>query len=100
VDGYLLTPRIVAPQGFLTQPGGRARLATSWKIEGESFALDVTVPPNTSAEVTLWGARVEDVREGGQPLQGVPGVRQVRQQGSDVVLEVGSGRYTFVVAGR
>ena len=72
-------------------------LSTSWRIEGESFALDVTVPPNTSAEVTLWGARVDDVREGGQPLQGAPGVRQVRQQGSNVVLEVGSGRYTFVV---
>ena len=61
--------------------------------------LDVTVPANTAAEVTLWDARVEQVREGGRPLIATGGVLGAHQRGNDVVVEVGSGQYTFTVTG-
>ena len=48
-------------------PYGRAEV--SWTLDGSSFALEVTVPPNTSAEVSL--------PDGSAPV------------------EVGSGRHTF-----
>ena len=63
------------------------------------FTLDVTVPPNTTAQVTLWRTRLDAVREGGRALPGTAGVLAARQEGSDVLLEVGSGSYTFT-AGR
>ena len=66
-------------------------LATSWQLDGQSFRLDVTVPPNTSAEVVLPDARVERVREGGHAITG-------RQQGTDVVVPIGSGKYQFTVS--
>jgi len=71
-------------------------LSTFWRRDGQRFTLDVTVPPNTSAEVTLWDSRLADVREGGVPLKAGNGVHAARQRGNDVVVEVGSGRYLAV----
>ena len=57
----------------------------------------MTVPPNGSAEVTLWDAEIRRIREGGRPLSDAPGVRAVRQDGRDVTLTIGSGDYAFTV---
>jgi len=77
-------------------------LQSAWKLDGggQRFVLEVTVPANTSAEVTLWDASVDRVREGGAPLNARDGVRAARQRGTNVVVEVGSGRYNFTVAAR
>lgn len=72
-------------------------LASSWRLAGGKFALDVTVPPNTSADVTLSGTTPEHVRERARSLNGAPGVREVRQSGRDVIVTVGSGDYSFTV---
>src|SRR6266571_3548656 len=90
------------PGGGLTH--ARASLETlhgtfvsSWKVAGQRFVLDVTVPPNTTADVTLWETTVEHVREGVRPLTDVAGVRDVQQRGANVVVTVGSGDYEFTV---
>jgi len=72
-------------------------LTSAWRLEQDRFVLDLTVPANTSAEVTLWDTRIDRVREGGLPLTAVAGVRAARQRGADVVVDVGSGRYAFTV---
>lgn len=72
-------------------------LTSAWRLEPEQFVLDLTVPANASAEVTLWDTRIDRVQEGGLPLNAAAGVRAVRQRGNDVVVEVGSGRYRFAV---
>src|SRR5260370_14775612 len=71
---------------------GYGTLKSAWRLDGKRFVLDVTIPANTSAEVILWDARLDHVREGGAP------VRDARQRGKDVVVNLGSGRYTFSVA--
>ncbi len=63
-------------------------LATAWSIAGGRFALDVTVPVNTTAEVTLWSTRIDLVQEGGRPVKG-------QQRGNDAIVVVGSGQYHF-----
>ena len=73
-------------------------LTSAWRTEGQRFALNVTVPANTAAEITLWDTRVDRVRESGAALDASAGVRNVKQRGNDVVVEVGSGRYSFTVA--
>ena len=40
----------------LTLETGYGRLAAAWHLDGTTFVLDVTVPANTSATVTLWNA--------------------------------------------
>ena len=70
---------------------GYGTLKSAWRLEGQRFFLDVTVPVNTSAEIVLWDARLDHV-------QGRDGVRGAQQRGSDVIVEVGSGQYSFAVA--
>ena len=74
---------------------GYGKLSTAWKLEGQRFVLDVTVPANTSAEITMWDARLDDVREGGGSLTARDGIRAAHQRGNDVVVDVGSGNYSF-----
>jgi alpha-L-rhamnosidase len=70
-------------------------LSSAWTLAAGLFTLDVTVPANTSAQVTLSNTTVDAVRESGRALAGDPGVRSVRARGKDVLVEVGSGRYRF-----
>ena len=72
-------------------------LATAWQLDSTGYTLDVDVPPNTSARLTLWDATAGRARESGRPATGAAGVRSVRQEGRDLVLEVGSGHYAFRV---
>ena len=72
------------------------QLATAWMLEDRTFTLEATVPANTTATVTLWNARLDQVSEGGLPVLETPGLR-ARQAGADVVVEIGSGRYRFGV---
>ena len=53
-------------------------IESAWRIDGDAFHLDGTIPPNTSATVWIPG---KDVTEGGQP--------------SEPVVEIGAGRYAF-----
>jgi len=76
---------------------GYGTLKSAWRLEGRRFVLDLTVPANTSAEVTLWDARLDHVREGSVALNASEGVRSSRQLGNDVIVDVGSGRYSFAV---
>jgi alpha-L-rhamnosidase len=70
-------------------------VTSAWKHEADRFELEVRVPPNTHATVRLPGAAQAEVLETGVPLASAKGVQGVELQGSDVVLEVGSGTYRF-----
>ena len=90
-DRVKIAPR---PTGTITRAAGsmetrHGKLACSWKIEGGKFSAEVTVPPNTTAEVILpvKGA----VREGGAAAGGRPGIQSV----NGGTLVVGSGIYHF-----
>jgi alpha-L-rhamnosidase len=84
-----------ARTSIVTQYG---TLASAWRSSGHAFALDVTVPPNTWSSVTLRNTTPDRVSESGRALAGDPGVRAVRQQGADVVVDVGSGTYRFTLS--
>lgn len=70
-------------------------LSSDWRVVNGAMTLTVVVPPNTSASVTLRNTTTTAAREGGAPLAGLTGVRSVRADGKDVIVEVGSGRYVF-----
>ncbi len=53
----------------------RGTISSEWKIEGDKFVLDVTIPPNTSATVVIPALNVEAVHEGGKSvLEAAPNV--------------------------
>ncbi|MGE0100860.1 MAG: family 78 glycoside hydrolase catalytic domain [Blastocatellales bacterium] len=65
------------------------RVASAWEMKDGNFTLTVEVPANTRATVRLPKAKLDEVRESGNPVQG-------RQDGETVEVRVGSGRYRFV----
>jgi alpha-L-rhamnosidase len=72
------------------------RVSSAWTLEGGRFALDVEVPPNTTASVRVPAAMVAALTESGAKVGTGNGIASVRQEGADVVVEIGSGRYAFV----
>ena len=95
---------LIAPQ-----PGGnltsaqtsyrsvRGLIETRWTLKEGRLALDVTVPPNTTAEVRIPAAEAGSVREGRHPAAEAEGVKLLGSSGGVVALEVGSGTYHFAV---
>ncbi len=89
----------VAPQpgGGLTWARGsyrsiRGTISVSWRIEGDRFLLDLTVPVGSRARVWIPTADPTSVREGGQaPASSLPGA---------AVYEVGAGTYRFEAKAR
>jgi alpha-L-rhamnosidase len=71
------------------------RIISRWKREAGAFALEVTIPPNTTATVYVPMGKGEAVQESGQPAEKADGVRFLREESGTAVFEVGSGSYRF-----
>lgn len=74
----------------------RGRITSEWKDSDGSFELKTQIPANTTALVYLPARNVASIREGGEPLTEVKGVRALRMEGDRAVLSIGSGEYHFI----
>jgi alpha-L-rhamnosidase len=88
------------PGGGLTSAEARLETlygtaASGWSLSGGRLTVLASVPPNTHGTVRLPGATLDGVTEGGSPVTTAPGVTRAVQEATDVVVEVGSGRYRF-----
>ena len=93
----LVQPR---PGGGLSSAEARletlyGEAASGWSLDGRKLTVTATVPPNAHGTVRLPGATLAGVTEGGLAVAAASGVSRSRQEGADVVVEVGSGRYRF-----
>lgn len=73
----------------------RGRIASSWRREGESVSLGVTVPAGSSATVILRGVDAAGLTEGGQPLDSAAGIHEVASSPTGTRIGIGSGIYHF-----
>jgi len=71
------------------------RIATSWKNEGNTFSLDVVIPPNTTAAVYVPAKDAASVKESGVSASKAKGVQFLRMENGTAVFAVGSGSYSF-----
>lgn len=71
------------------------KVASGWEIAGGKLILRIEVPANTTATIRVPNAKLEEVVEDGTPLGTNSEITKPRQAGDTVVLEVGSGTYTF-----
>ncbi|NLV75347.1 MAG: family 78 glycoside hydrolase catalytic domain [Chloroflexi bacterium] len=63
-------------------------LSCRWEHGDGTMTVDLVIPPNTTSELWLTGARIETLREGGvQP--------KARQDSDGAALSLGSGTYRF-----
>jgi alpha-L-rhamnosidase len=99
IPGYkhiLLTPH---PGGGLTNADAEftslyGKVKSAWKIDGNDFVYEVTVPANTTATVTLPAAKAEQLTLNSQPLSSTM-KESLKQKANGVSMNVGSGNYQF-----
>ncbi len=72
------------------------KIVSDWKIKGDTFTLNVTIPANTTATVYVPAKDIESVTEGGKPAAKAEAVSLVRMEEDTAVFAVGSGNYRFV----
>jgi hypothetical protein len=71
-------------------------IAVRWEQQGGRFALEVSVPPRTSATVHLPAREGAAVLESGQPADAQRGVTHIGREDSRELYRIESGRYSFV----
>lgn len=79
----------VSPYGTIT---------SAWERTGSTLSLDVVVPPNSSASVSVPTSDPGSVREGGVPAAQAEGVQSAGAAAGYATFRVGSGRYRFTAA--
>ena len=92
----LLAPH---PGGGLTHASAEflslyGNVKSAWKMDGNDFVYEVTVPANTTATVTLPIAKGGQLTMNAQPLT-TSAKESLKQSTKGVSLNIGSGNYTF-----
>lgn len=71
-------------------------IRSDWHVDGEDFRLEITIPPNTCAKVTLpCGRSSVNLREG-QSIDECPHVAALASDDLATTLQVHAGEYCFV----
>ncbi len=70
-------------------------IKSEWKKDAASLEWNITVPPNTSAELTLPGDAAS-VTESGKSLE-ASGLKFTPSANNKTILTIGSGNYRFII---
>lgn len=73
------------------------KLSSGWKVENGKLNMTVEIPANTTATVYIPVLKIESVTENGKPLSSVTEIKVQKAEDGYVVVEVGSGNYSFAV---
>ncbi len=71
------------------------RIASQWRLDGDTFRLNVTIPANCAATVYVPATTLANVTESGKTIDRAAGVKFLRLENGRAVIEIGSGQYEF-----
>ena len=71
-------------------------IKSNWKNSTDKFEWDISIPANTSAVVHIPAGSIEEITEGTKPVSSDDEIRFIKMEKGAVLLEVGSGNYSFV----
>ncbi|HEY3389272.1 MAG TPA: family 78 glycoside hydrolase catalytic domain [Prolixibacteraceae bacterium] len=74
--------------------GPYGMIVSSWKRTGKKIEYRITIPPNSTAELSLKG---DKILEGGKVLSDNKAVKVLKQEGSVNLLSLKAGSYLFSV---
>jgi alpha-L-rhamnosidase len=109
LGGIRPDPNYPGYQSFLIKPGVAGDLKyvktstesiyglieSNWERTDDMFHLDVTIPVNSTAIIYIPANSAESVRESGNNIQDIKGVKLLRTEGNCIVLKVDSGKWKF-----
>ncbi len=95
---FLLRPGIVKSVEWVkcSYQSPYGEIVSNWKSEKDSFQWQIHVPANSTATVYLPATNANKIKEGNQPLSQAKGVKLLRMENGKAVLNLDSGRYSFV----
>lgn len=101
-DSVAFTDLAIAPAvvGSLTSvsasyQGPQGRIATNWQTDATSIALDVEIPPNTTATVTL---PLAPAGGAGARISATGGAKPIGNDGTNASWSIGPGNWHFRAA--
>jgi len=71
-------------------------IASHWRMADGEFELEVTIPANTQASVTLPLYESGSVTESGSLLVELEGLEIIGESATEMTIRVGSGEYKFI----
>jgi len=95
----IIAPEIVGDINFVNANHQTVygNIVSQWKKDINNFVLAVEIPVNTTAKMYLPAKKVDTITEGGKPVTGRADMRFVNYEKGRAVIEMGSGKYNFVV---
>jgi alpha-L-rhamnosidase len=73
----------------------RGKIEVSWTVADVKLKLDVTIPPNTTAEIYVPAKNASSVMENAKPASKANGVKFLRMEAEAAVFNVEPGKYRF-----
>ena len=71
------------------------KIASNWKRTGDQLTLELTIPVNTTARVSIPTKDMGSITESGKPAAKSAAVKFLRMEDKTAVYEIGSGHYEF-----
>jgi hypothetical protein len=72
-------------------------IISDWKKINNSFQLTTVIPANTTAIIYLPAVSNSIITEGGKLINQIKGIKLLRFENGQAVLQVGSGKYNFEI---
>lgn len=93
----VLAPHVVPGLSWVktTYRSIRGDIVSNWRIEGDEFVWDVTIPPTASAIVCFPAKFSANVREGNVAAASAKGTEQLMRDDSSAKYRIKSGSYSF-----
>ncbi len=71
------------------------KIKSAWKLEGETLTLNITIPPNSTATLSLPSKPGAPVTESNTPAQTANGIKFLRSEPDHQLFDLQSGTYSF-----
>ena len=93
----VIKPAVSKEMGFMEGSYDciNGKISSGWKWKGSKLTLDVSIPANTKAKVYIPTSKPLAIKEGKLRLNKVDGIKVLESGEEEVVVEIGSGDYTF-----
>lgn len=72
------------------------KISSSWKLVDGDFYLDIEIPANTTATVSIPTADYTKITEGGKSIDSIDEITYITLENNRAVFTVGSGKYSFI----
>lgn len=71
------------------------KIEVHWRLDGEIFELDITVPPNTTATIYILAANPDEITESGKLIDDIEEIFILGYESPTALIEISSGTYLF-----